>query len=573
MMMVLVAWLGGVLSILSLCILPLLLFVLARADRPFMHNGLPLLLGMAGGFVFVTRLAAVAAPWAAQALHGGRAVALAVLILCALSLLASGLSGRWRRSGTTPDARPPETASRASSIAVSLLLGAAAGVLWTPCAGPVLGLLASDAAWRGGLSTVGLLLAYALGAATSLAAVLWWGGRLLSTLMDWVGPSAWIRRALGMAVLAGVAVSMLGGSDDWLSRWSAAHTRRIESALLAAFPMTPSARAASLDPAAPLPIEGMAPPLDGAVAWLNSKPLEGSALRGKVVLVDFWTYSCINCLRALPWVRAWAERYRDQGLVVVGVHAPEFDFEKDLANVRRAVAELGITYPVAVDNDYAIWRAFGNRYWPAHYFIDAQGRLRHHHYGEGDYVESERVIRKLLAEAGNPVADAPYVVVNGQGAQAAPDLAQIASPETYVGSLRAERFASPGGQRQGRSHEYTVPASLGLNQWGLGGRWSVRQEKAVLDAPGGNLTYRFHARDLNLVLGPGRDAKPIRFIVRIDGQAPAASHGSDIDAQGHGRITTQRLYQLIRSAGEVRDRTFEIEFLDAGAEAFAFTFG
>jgi len=331
--------------------------------------------------------------------------------------------------------------------------------------------------------------------------------------------------------------------------------------------------AAESPDASTLPVERVAPKLDGATAWLNSPPLNSVALRGKVVLVDFWTYSCVNCLRALPHVKAWADKYRDQGLVVVGVHTPEFDFEKDVANVRRAVGELGINYPVAVDSDFRVWRAFDNQFWPAHYFIDAQGRIRHHHYGEGNYEASERVIRELLAEAGHPMADGAYVAATGSGVQMAPDMAQIGSPETYVGYARAERFVSPGGQARDRSRDYAPPVQWSLNQWALGGRWTVHSENAVLGEAGGHILYRFHARDLNLVLGPGRDGKPLRFRVRVDGEPPGANHGSDTDADGNGQVTSQRLYQLVRSSDGVRDRTFEIEFLDPGVEAFAFTFG
>lgn len=364
----------------------------------------------------------------------------------------------------------------------------------------------------------------------------------------------WRERLLagGIALVAGAAIAGAFGSA-WFAR------------------ATPAPEAAANGSA--LPVEGIAPRLDGATAWLNTPPLSGAALRGKVVLVDFWTYSCVNCLRALPHVKAWADKYRDQGLVVVGVHTPEFDFEKDVANVRRAVGELGITYPVAVDSDFKIWRAFDNQFWPAHYFIDAQGRIRHHHFGEGNYEASERVIRELLAEAGHPVADSGYVDATGSGTQMAPDMAQIGSPETYVGYARAERFVAPGGQIHGREHDYALPAQWSLNQWALVGHWTVRDENAVLAQAGGRILYRFHARDLNLVLGPGRDGKPVRFRVRVDGAAPGANHGSDTDADGNGQVTSQRLYQLVRSGDGVRDRTFEIEFLDPGVEAFAFTFG
>jgi thiol-disulfide isomerase/thioredoxin len=335
--------------------------------------------------------------------------------------------------------------------------------------------------------------------------------------------------------------------------------------------MMMKAKPAAEKPAA-LPVEGNLPPLDGAVQWLNSPPLSVAALKGKVVLVDFWTYSCINCLRALPYVEAWAQKYKDQGLVVIGVHAPEFAFERDIGNVRKAVGDLGITYPVAIDNDYAIWRAFDNQYWPAHYFIDAQGRIRHHHFGEGDYDGSERVIQQLLAEAGNKQAAAGLVDVKGTGAQAAPDMNDIGSPETYIGYERAANFISPGGAVPDNGHDYTVDAPR-LNEWGLSGNWTVGGEQAVPNKPDGGIVYRFHARDLHLVLGPGSDGKPVRFRVTIDGAAPGSNHGTDTDAEGNGTVTGQRLYQLVRQDGEIADHTFEIRFLDPGVQAYAFTFG
>ncbi len=363
-------------------------------------------------------------------------------------------------------------------------------------------------------------------------------------------------RLIGVAAALGVGTALALGVGS---------TRIMRSSAVTALAAAPLAT--------PLPVQRKAPPLDGAVAWLNSAPLDAAALRGKVVLVDFWTYTCINCLRALPWVRAWADKYRDYGLVVVGVHTPEFEFERDLANVRRALAEFDIRYPVAVDSKYRIWRAFDNHYWPAHYFIDAQGRIRHQHFGEGDYAQSEQVIRELLAEAGHPPPESPAVSVRGSGAQLAPDFAQIGSPETYLGYARAERFASSGGQRADRSHAYLAPSRPALNRWGLGGRWLVGAEQATLLDAGGRIVYRFRARDLHLVLGPGKDGKPVRFIVRLDGAAPGANHGVDSDAQGLGSVTTQRLYQLIRSSGPVAEHSFEIEFLDPGVQAFAFTFG
>jgi thiol-disulfide isomerase/thioredoxin len=318
-----------------------------------------------------------------------------------------------------------------------------------------------------------------------------------------------------------------------------------------------------------LPVEGALPPLSGAVQWLNSAPLTAESLEGKVVLVDFWTYSCINCLRTLPYVRAWAEKYRAQGLVVIGVHAPEFAFEKNVDNVRKAVADLRITYPVAIDNDYAIWRAFSNEYWPAHYFIDAQGRIRHHHFGEGEYEESEHVIQQLLAEAGSTHVVEGVVAVNASGAQAAPAMDEVLSEETYIGYARAEHFVSPGGAAQDARRTYTVRTTR-LNEWGLSGDWTIGPEHASLDRQDGAIVYRFHARDLHLVLGPAVNGKPVRFRVTLNGAAPGESHGVDIDADGQGIVTGQRLYQLIRQRGAISDQTFEIRFLDPGVQAFTF---
>jgi thiol-disulfide isomerase/thioredoxin len=330
---------------------------------------------------------------------------------------------------------------------------------------------------------------------------------------------------------------------------------------------------------APLPVEGTLPSLDGAVQWLNSPPLTKEALRGKVVLVDVWTYSCINCLRTLPYVKTWAQKYRDQGLVVIGVHAPEFAFERNVDNVKQAIHDLGIDYPVAIDNNFAIWRALNNQYWPAHYFIDAQGNIRYHHFGEGDYAHSEHVIQQLLAEAGHGAAPSMSMTSKsgddaiGEGAMMQADNTDMRSPETYIGYERAEQFMSPGGETRDRLHDYAAPKALDVNDWGLAGPWKVGAEHATLEGTKGRIVYRFHARDLHLVLGPSKDGKPVRFRVSIDGAAPGASHGSDVQADGSGTVTEQRLYQLVRQTGTVADRTFTIEFLDPGVEAYAFTFG
>jgi thiol-disulfide isomerase/thioredoxin len=313
--------------------------------------------------------------------------------------------------------------------------------------------------------------------------------------------------------------------------------------------------------------------LNGATGWINSKPLTGKQLKGKVVLVDFWTYSCINCLRALPYIRAWADKYKDDGLVVIGVHSPEFDFEGQTANVQKAVQKFGITYPVALDSNHAIWDAFHNEYWPAHYFIDATGKVRFEHFGEGNYEQSERWIQQLLQEANSKPMPAGPVAVSGQGIQAAAETGQVRSPETYIGYGRAAHFASPGGFVMDTEHAYTAPQNPALNQWGLEGKWSVRVSEAVLKAPGGKIIFRFHSRDLHLVLGPSSDNKPIRFRVTIDGEAPGENHGVDTDAQGNGVVTEHRLYQLIRQKDPITDHIFTIEFEDPGVQAYSFTFG
>jgi thiol-disulfide isomerase/thioredoxin len=323
------------------------------------------------------------------------------------------------------------------------------------------------------------------------------------------------------------------------------------------------------------PIAGQAElaSLERANEWLNSPPLTPPALRGKVVLIDFWTYTCINWRRTLPYVRAWAEKYRDQGLVVIGVHAPEFSFEKNLNNVRWAVKDMRIDYPIAVDNDHVIWRAFKNQYWPALYFIDAQGRVRHHHFGEGSYEQSEMIIQELLREAGIGGVSREPVKVDARGLDAAADWSNLKSPENYVGFERSENFASPGGAVSDKPRMYESPARLRLNEWALSGDWTVKKEAALLNKAGGSVTYRFHARDLHLVMGAAAPGTSVRFRVRIDGQPAGAAHGVDVDDQGNGTVTEQRMYQLIRQPMPIADRQFEIEFLDSGVEAYAFTFG
>ncbi len=572
MILFLLSYLGGVLTILSPCILPVLPFVFARSDAPFLRSGLPLLGGMAVTFAGVATIATVGGSWAVQANQAGRIAAMVLLALFGLTLLLPSLAEHLTRPLVALGDRLSSRNQGRRGAGASLLLGVATGLLWAPCAGPILGLLLTGAAIQGAsASTALLLLAYALGAATSLAAALLIGGRVFAAMKRSLGAGEWVRRGLGILVLAGVAAIALGLDTGLLTRLSQARTAGLEQTLLDRLGLGRKSQSVAVAGSS-LPVEGVMPPLAGAVAWLNSPPLTREQLRGKVVVIDFWTYSCINCLRSLPYVEAWARKYAAQGLVVIGVHAPEFAFEKEEANVRRAVRDLGVTYPVALDNDLKIWRAFDNQYWPAHYFIDGQGRVRHHHFGEGEYDRSEKVIQQLLAEAGH--ARVPGGIVNPQagGAQAAADAADIQSPETYVGYGRGDNFAS-GRVAYDQSAAYAVPASLALNQWGLAGRWTIGEEHSSLDRAGGSITFRFHARDLHLVLGPGAGGKPVRFRVTVDGKPPGDAHGMDSDAQGDGIVTGQRLYQLIRQSGPVTDRTFRIEFLDPGVQAFAFTFG
>jgi cytochrome c biogenesis protein CcdA/thiol-disulfide isomerase/thioredoxin len=568
MLLFVLAYIGGILTILSPCILPVLPFVFARSDRPFMISALPMLVGMALTFAFVASLAAVGGGWAVQANQAGRIAALILLGFFGLTLVVPSLSQYATRPLVALGNRL--ASGRQGSAASSFVLGIGTGLLWAPCAGPILGLVLTGAAIGG--ATVGtsfLLLAYGLGAATSLAVALLIGGRVFVAMKRSLGAGEWIKRGLGVAVLGGVVAIALGLDTGVLTRISLAGSGRLEQSLIDR--TMPQANAAPAAVGDGLAIEGKLPSLGGAALWLNSEPLTAEALKGKVVLVDFWTYSCINCLRSLPYIRAWYEKYKDKGLVVIGVHAPEFAFEKDPDNVRKAVADLHIGYPVALDNDFKIWEAFNNKYWPAHYFVDANGNIRHHQFGEGEYLESERVIQQLLAEAGAKDIGGTAKVV-GAGAEMPPDKDADLSPETYVGYGRGERFSSPEAVGDG-PQQFTAPATLDLNHWALAGNWTIEQERSGLNAPGGRIAYRFHARDLHLVLGPGAEGKPVRFKVSIDGHAPGAAHGVDTDADGQGMVTGERLYQLVRQSGDIQDKTFEIEFLDAGVWAYAFTFG
>jgi thiol-disulfide isomerase/thioredoxin len=384
----------------------------------------------------------------------------------------------------------------------------------------------------------------------------------------------WVACAVGAAaILTAVAVA-IGWETHWLTKFSfanvaAAADEHAFGALRSE--KLPFSAASAAESQRVLADEGPLPELSGAT-WLNSAPLSAESLRGKVVLVDFWTYSCINSLRNLPYIKSWAAKYKDHGLVVIGVHAPEFGFEHERANVELAVREYGVTYPVAIDSNYRIWNSFDNAYWPADYFIDAKGRIRYHHFGEGDYADSERVIRELLVENGATALDGNAPRIAAPGVEAPPG-SDEESPETYLGYRRTEHFASPERLARDAAANYSAPARLALNHWGLDGSWNVGPESALLQAAGGKIRFRFHSRDLHVVLVPAQDGRPVRFKVRLDGSAPGANCGSDCAADGSGEVREPRLYQLIRQKDRVEDRTFEVEFLDPGVRAFVFTFG
>ncbi len=610
MILVLLVFLGGVLTILSPCILPVLPFVFSRAEQPFLKSGLPMLVGMALSFTAIATLAAVGGAWAVHINQYGRMFSLVLLTLFALTLLSKRLADWFAKPFVAAGNRMLENASgpgASTGLVYSLLLGVATGLLWAPCAGPILGLVLTGAAISGpNTQTTLLLFAYAAGAATSLGLAILVGGKVFTALKKSLGAGEWIRRGLGVAVLVAVVAIVFGLDSTVLTSLSTASTTTLEQSLIdkihaqdadqggsmamsgangamkandanmamqGAMTSNNTMMMAGKSKAKGLPVEGTLPPLSGATEWLNSKPLTPEALRGKVVLVDFWTYSCINCLRSLPYVKSWYDKYKDHGLVVIGVHAPEFAFEKDPDNVKSAVKKLGITYPVALDNNYAIWQGFNNQYWPAHYFIDAQGQIRGHHFGEGNYGESEQALRELLTEAGNKDLPAANSQMGATGVFAAADEAHIQSPETYIGYERAKSFSSVNGFVQDHAQTYTLPAKLTLNQWGLEGNWTVDPEKAVLNQASGKIAFRFFARDLHLVVGTGKNGKPVRFRVLLDGAAPGDNHGVDTDANGNGSIQEQRLYQLIRQSGDIGEHTFTIEFLDPGVQAFSFTFG
>jgi cytochrome c biogenesis protein CcdA/thiol-disulfide isomerase/thioredoxin len=499
MVLFVLAFLGGVLTILSPCILPILPFTFARADQPFRKSGLPLLLSMAVTFAAVASLAVVGGSWLVRANQYGRIAALIVFAILGLSLLWPAFAERLSRPLVQLGSHLTNSASSDSrgGVLQSLLLGVATGLLWAPCAGPILGLILAGAALQGASAhTTLLLLTYAAGSVSSLSVALLAGGRVFAAMKRSLGAEEWIRRILGVAVLAGVCMVAFGLDRGILTRFSLASTSSVEQGLLDRFHPKAADKPADQMIMSSSAAGGVAQGpalsgLSGATDWINLPPLTADGLKGKVVLVDFWTYSCINCLRTLPYVEAWAQKYKESGLVVIGVHTPEFPFEKDRSNVQKAVHDLGITYPVALDNNNRIWNAFSNEYWPAHYFIDATGKVRYHHFGEGNYDESERWIQDLLKERNSQQTSPGGIVsVQAQGAEAAPDMDEVQSPETYVGYERAQHFASPGGLNQDDPQLYSIPAHLELNQWALAGKWIDQGQIAIHASAKGRIAYR-----------------------------------------------------------------------------------
>ncbi|MBO1016484.1 redoxin domain-containing protein [Achromobacter sp. SD115] len=570
MLIILVAFLGGVLTIVSPCILPILPFVFARGSGSFRTHALPLLAGMAVAFAAVASLAAVGGAWVVTLSEGARYAAMGLLALFGLVLLLPAV-GDWMSRplvalGNRLTSATPGSARTAPLL--SLGLGIGTGLLWAPCAGPILGLLLTSAALNGAnIQTSLLLLSFACGAAAALAAALWLGRGMATALRRMLPAAHGLRRLAGAAVLAGVALPALGWNPALLSSASAPGAARLEQQLVEQ--LRPG------EPAQTAPrVNGPLASLPDARGWLNSGPLSAADLDGKIVLVDFWTYSCINCLRTLSYLKTWHDKYKDAGLEVIGVHTPEFAFEKSPANVRRAVADLGIQYPVAQDNEFKIWRAFRNQSWPAFYLLDGQGRLRYTVAGEHDYAQTERMIQRLLAEAGRTLPDSGVALPPAHGVEAPPQWSTLHSGESYLGYGKATSYA-PGGTpiRQDRDAAYVPAAGLGANQWTLAGSWRLEPERAVVTGNNGRIIQRFRARDLHMVLGPSADGQPVRFRVTLDGRPPLADHGTDINEQGEGVIDRQKLYQLIRQQAPDRDRVFQIEFLEPGAEAYAFTFG
>lgn len=578
MTMVLIAFLSGILTIFSPCILPVVPFVLARPQGTPRSLGL-MLFGMVITFATMTTLATIGGAWMTQVGVAGRIAGQIGLATFGAALVFPSVATALMRPFVHGGEHVLRIAQQRTASLAPFLVGVATGLLWAPCAGPVLGLILSGAMLNGASGdTLALLLAYGAGAALSLALLGIAGQKLIARLKRAMPMTDRLRQVAGAMCLASVFVIAMGYDRVVLTKLSVASTNEVEQSLIDGIGTIGTAEAATPERLRQAFLRlgdyGPMPPLIGATDWLNSVPIQNKDLHGKIVVVSFWTYSCINCLRSLPYVRAWTERYGAEGLVVIGVHTPEFAFERSKANVADAVRQLGITWPVAMDNDYAIWRAFSNQYWPAQYIIDGDGRIRHEQFGEGHFERSEQVIRQLLAERGAPVKEgaiAPPPAASGS--QFASDGRGVGSAESYIGYAQASAFASNESAKRDIDAIYTAPTRLALNAWALAGTWRIGSEFASARTAHGRLTMRFRARDLHLVMGPSERSGNVRFKVLLDGAEPGRDAGADITPEGNGLLNGHRLYQLIRQTESSRERTFEIEFLDPDADVYAFTFG
>lgn len=580
MLIILLSYFGGVLTIFSPCVLPVLPFIFSKSDQPFRKSGLPILIGMSLTFALVATVSAAGGSWIGRANELGRSAALLIFFLLGVTLVFPQVAERIAAPFTKLGALIQRRADSRGGWAGSLLVGISVGFLWAPCTGPILGLVLAGASLeKSYASTFGLMLAFACGAASSLAVAIFASSRFIGKLKRGLGAEVWIKQSLGIVVLITVSLIALGLDTRILARFSYINTGSIEQKWVDAF--TGKKAAPTVTDLSALTDEGSASDFRGAIEWINSPPLNLEELKGKVVLVDFWTYSCINCLRTLPYIKDWYSRYKDKGLVVIGVHSPEFAFEKEPNNVKAAVKDLGITYPVAVDSDLAIWSDYRNQYWPAHYFLDIHGQIRHHHFGEGNYAESEKIIQTLLAER-NPsqaLTLGSSAMVNPPGVESPPSQVKDRSPETYLGFDRQERNANQPELVLDQVRTYVEPKSLELNQWALAGQWKVTDQNANLVNGKGAIIFRFRGRDLHLVIGLKQNSKanPKQFRVTLDGNPPNLNHGVDTDASGEGYVKEHRLYQLIRQTprqtGESEDHVFRIEFQEPGVEVYAITFG
>lgn len=570
MLILILTYIGGIITIFSPCILPVIPFIFSRSDQPFLKSGLPMLIGMAISFTVFALLSVVGGSWIIQVNLYGRIIALVIFAMLGFSFLVPSFAEFLAQPLVKIGNNIQNSAQQQAGICTPLLIGISLGLLWTPCAGPILGLVLAGAALNGPNSqTFILLLAFAMGAATSLAIAISASSKVLHILKKNLGTEIWIKRILGLIVLCTVAIIALGLDIKFLAKFSYVNTNKIEQTLV--------------DKVSSNTLQQQGhdiPSINGAVKWFNSKPLTLEQLKNKVVVIDFWTYSCINCLRTLPYLKSWAEKYQDSGLIIVGVHTPEFSFEKDLPNVEHAIRDLKITYPVAVDNNRTIWTSFKNVYWPAHYFIDKQGIIRYHHFGEGNYDKSEKIIQQLLLEntksSENNNLKSKKInnsIINGAGVEASSGKTGIiGSPETYLGYARQTNFISTPIINRDKIQNYQSPSDLKLNQWSLTGAWNIGPENAVLHSATGTLSFRFLARDLHLVMG-SIDNKKVKFKITIDGKPPMADHGQDVNQEGEGLVTEFRLYQLIRQQQNRKEHVFSIEFLDTNVSVFAFTFG